>query len=146
MHTPYLLLRWLALAVLLIGFSSFILSVKAENAVTAVTDRSGQILFKNNRADSGDYPFILEVKLVSETSSELVFDITYFMSDVIGDEYSISVHPDNSSWSYTRNRLKAGIHTIPITVSYHPENSKKTASSSALMYYSIHRFENSVSG
>ncbi len=109
-------------------------------------DRTGQVLFKNNRADSGDYPFILEAKLVTEKSNELVFDITYFMSDTIADNYGISVYPNNSSYGYTPNTLKPGINTQKVIVSFMPQIEGQTTSHSDKMYFQINRFINCVNG
>jgi hypothetical protein len=128
------------------GFILLIFSQYCHAAPESNADRVGEVLFKNNRSDEGDYPFILEVKIASETSAELVLDIKYFLSDTIGDQYGISVHPETMSWGYTPNTLKPGVNTQKVIVSFKPQEPEITQSHSEKLLFEINRFANCVQG
>ena len=100
-----------------------------------------RVIFRNNRSDSGDSPFILTVTLEKETPSELVFEIEYFMSDTIKGDYNISIHPNMGDWVYTSNTMRAGINKQIITVTFRGKESPSTASDQMHVY--INHYDNS---
>lgn len=104
-------------------------------------DRSGMVLFQNNRSDSGDNPFILEAKIISETPSKIAVALKYFMSDTIKGEYNISVHPDTSDWSYNPTTMRSGINEQTMIVSFSPQPPTKEESRSTVLHIYVNHYE-----
>lgn len=134
----------LAAALPLAGGGWWWFAIGKDVATIRAVNRAGQVLLTNNRSDSGDYPFILNVTVASETASQVIFDVEYFMSDMIAGEYSISIHPNTPDWSYTNSRLRPGRNKDKFTVSFAPQPATKWRSDSQLLHIYINRFENNV--
>jgi hypothetical protein len=132
----------LAAAVSLGGFGWWWFTYGKEIAAIKGVNRSGQVLLTNNRSDNGDWPFLLNVTITSETSDQIIFDVEYFMSDTITGEYSISIHPNTSDWSYPNARLRPGRNKEKFSVSYAPQPASKWRSDSQLLHIYINHFEN----
>jgi len=107
-------------AVVLVSFLLFQSDKKSKEAAAIVSvDRSGEVLFTNNRSDQGKDPFILEARIISEKSSEVVFDIKYFMTENTKGQYGISIYPaDTHDWQYDMNTLRTGLNNQTIKVSF----------------------------
>src|SRR5688572_412886 len=134
----------LAAALPLAGGAWWWFTIGKDVAAIRAVNRTGQVLLTNNRSDSGDNPFILNVTLASETAAQVIFDVEYFMSDTIPGEYSLSLHPNTPDWSYTNNRLRAGRNKDKFIVSFAPQPATKWRSDSQLLHIYINRFENNV--
>lgn len=133
-------IAFLVVVVVLVGYLLFAIASDMSEIRSFAEDRTGISLITNNRSDSGDYPFIIEAKIISETSKDLVIDIKYFLSDSINGRYDISVHPDNGDWIYSANKLRTGINHEIITVSFHPDPPQKEMSQSRLLYLYINKY------
>lgn len=106
-------------------------------------DRSGMVLLADGHSDSGDYPFVSRVELISETSSEVVFDVKYFKSKTVGGLYTLSVHPfvdaRVSDWQYSENTLEAGMNVLRVKLLYKPRHIARLKSeTSDLLLYITH--------
>ncbi len=98
------------------------------------TTANGEVIFSNDRSDKGDAPFILTAKLLKETSSELVLEIEYFLSDSIDGDYNISIHPNMGDWAYSANTMRAGLNKEIITVSFRGKESPSATSDTLHLY------------
>lgn len=134
-------IAFLVVAVVLGGYLLYAVASDTSGIRSLTEDRSGVSLVTNNRSDSGDDPFIIEAKIISETPKDLIIDIKYFLSDAIGGKYNISVHPDNGDWAYTANTLRSGLNHEIITVSYSPDPPQKEYSQSKLLYLYINKYD-----
>jgi hypothetical protein len=123
----------------LYGYQQF----SAMSAAKAI-NRTGMVLVDNKRSDSGDEPFILEAKVASETSSELVVNFKYFMSDTVTGNYDVSIHPDMSDWAYSPTPLHPGMNTATMKVFFSPQKPMTLKAESKLLYIYINRGENNV--
>lgn len=106
-------------------------------------NRSGQTLLTTQIEENSSKPQILEAKIIAENSGQLIFNVTYFYPDSAKDgKYNISIHPNNSSWSYSMNTLEQGTHSLPITVSLRVKDGQNTAASDVLHFYISHAQDN----
>lgn len=104
-----------------------------------IPSQNGTVIFTNDRADEGDNPFILSIKLIEETPSKLVFEIEYFLSDTIDGRYNISIHPNMGDWSYSANTMRTGINKDIIAVSF--RGTESATATSDLMHVYINHYD-----
>ncbi len=114
------------------------------NGGVSHVSRTGEVILENDSSDAEDNPFILEVKVASETPEQIIFDVEYFMSDQAIGTYNISIHPNNSDWAQSMNTMRAGLNTERITVSYKPKVGMKQKSQSDSLLIYINRYEDNV--
>lgn len=145
MHMFHRHKEWGAFLVVIVAIGSILvfgfISQPVEIRNLFSENRAGMILISSNRSDSGDNPFILEAKIISETPKDLIVDVKYFLSETVDGEYNISVHPDNSDWSYSTNTMHSGINHEIITVSYRPDPPQKEKSESKLLHLYVNKYD-----
>lgn len=124
-------------ATVLFCFFALVLVMWEGDSVQSLS-RSGEVILQNDRSDSGDQPFLTSVKVASETSEKIIFDVEYFMSDTLSGKYSISIHPDNSDWAQSMNTLRPGLNSERVTVSFRSKSPKKKSVSNSLLIYINH--------
>ena len=93
-------------------------------------------------------PRIIEAKLISETSRQMLFEVTYVIpSAAKKGRYTLSVHPDMSHWMYSSNELVRGEpQTVEVRVRFRPQQADVTSASSTIMKFYLSHIKDGAWG
>lgn len=83
-------------------------------------NRKYAILIDKEALRKRDSPFLMKISLHSESRTQALFDVTYFIPKNDTGTYSLVVYPDSSNFVSAPNHLKTGENIVRIAVDFSP--------------------------